>query len=97
MAQQVTSNGTNLAAMQAEIARLQTENAQLRQASTQTSRISFKVSEKGACSVYGLQRMPVTLYRTQWDRLIAAVPELQAFLATNKENLVSRKEQEASQ
>ncbi len=29
-----------------------------------------KVSEKGAVSVYGLQRMPVTLYMEQWDRLL---------------------------
>ena len=28
-----------------------------------------KVSEKGAVSVYGLQRMPVTLYVEQWERL----------------------------
>ena len=30
-----------------------------------------KVSEKGAISVYGLQRMPVTLYVEQWTRLLA--------------------------
>ena len=29
-----------------------------------------KVSEKGALSVYGLQRMPVTLYVEQWNRLL---------------------------
>lgn len=32
--------------------------------------ISAKVSEKGAISIYGLQRMPVTLYVEQWERLI---------------------------
>jgi hypothetical protein len=29
-----------------------------------------KVSQKGAISVYGLQRMPVTLYVEQWERLL---------------------------
>ncbi|RMF87619.1 MAG: hypothetical protein D6741_20330, partial [Planctomycetota bacterium] len=29
-----------------------------------------KVSQKGAVSVYGLQRMPVTLYADQWERLL---------------------------
>ena len=29
-----------------------------------------KVSEKGGISVYGLQRMPVTLYIEQWQRLL---------------------------
>ena len=31
--------------------------------------VYFKISEKGACSVYGLQRMPVTLYIDQWERV----------------------------
>ena len=31
-------------------------------------KVSFKVSVKGAVSVYGLQRMPVTLYAEQWER-----------------------------
>lgn len=30
------------------------------------SSLSFKVSEKGAVSVYGLGRFPVTLYLEQW-------------------------------
>jgi len=34
--------------------------------------LSCKVSEKGALSVYGLGRFPVTLYRGQWERLFAA-------------------------
>ena len=39
-----------------------------------------KVSEKGAVSIYGLQRMPVTLYVEQWDRLLAFADEIRAFL-----------------
>ena len=39
-----------------------------------------KVSEKGACSVYGLQRMPVTLYIEQWQRLLEFGDELRQFL-----------------
>lgn len=31
--------------------------------------ISYKVSPKGALSVYGLQRFPITLYAEQWARL----------------------------
>jgi hypothetical protein len=38
-----------------------------------------KVSQKGAISVYGLQRMPVTLYVEQWERLIAFGDEIRAF------------------
>jgi ribosome-interacting GTPase 1 len=46
--------------------------------------MEFKVSEKGGVSVYGLGRFPVTLYYEQWTRLLAAVPELKAFLEEQK-------------
>lgn len=38
-----------------------------------------KVSEKGALSVYGLQRMPVTLYVEQWERLLDFSDEIRRF------------------
>ena len=46
--------------------------------------LSFKVSEKGAVSVYGMGRFPVTLYYEQWIRLLGAAPELKKFLEENK-------------
>ena len=52
-----------------------------------------KVSEKGAVSVYGLQRMPVTLYVEQWDRLLAFGDDLRQFLKDNDSRL-KRKGQE---
>lgn len=39
-----------------------------------------KVSEKGAISVYGLQRMPVTLYVEQWERLLDFADEIRKFM-----------------
>jgi hypothetical protein len=50
-----------------------------------------KVSEKGAISVYGLQRMPVTLYVEQWDRLLNFSDELRQFMKDNDSRL-KRKE-----
>lgn len=50
-----------------------------------------KVSQKGAVSLYGLQRMPVTLYVEQWTRLLAFADELQAFLKEHDSEL-KRKE-----
>lgn len=50
-----------------------------------------KVSEKGGLSVYGLQRMPVTLYVEQWTRLLEFVPTLKQFMADNDDKL-KRKE-----
>jgi len=46
-----------------------------------------KVSQKGAVSVYGLQRMPVTLYLEQWERLLNFGDEIRKFLAEHDSEL----------
>lgn len=46
-------------------------------------RITMKVTEKGALSLYGLGRFPVTLYASQWRKLLAEVSAIQTFLTTN--------------
>lgn len=43
-----------------------------------------KVSEKGALSLYGLQRLPVTLYSSQWERLLSGVDNIRAALVKYK-------------
>jgi len=53
----------DLAAMQRQIEELQ---ALLK--AKDGKALAFKVTEKGAVSVYGLQRFPVTLYAGQWER-----------------------------
>ena len=50
-----------------------------------------KVSEKGAISVYGLQRMPVTLYVEQWQRLLDFADQIQQFMKEHDAEL-KRKE-----
>jgi hypothetical protein len=49
-----------------------------------------KVSPKGAISVYGLQRMPVTLYVEQWERLLDFSDTIRQFAKENDGKL-SRK------
>ena len=49
--------------------------------------LSLKVGDKGGVSVYGLGRFPVTLYYEQWKRLLAYVPQIDAFLEDNKAKL----------
>ena len=49
--------------------------------------ISFKVSEKGAVSVYGLGRFPVTLYLEQWTKLLSHADDLKAFIEANRSKL----------
>jgi hypothetical protein len=50
-----------------------------------------KVSPKGAMSLYGLQRMPVTLYIEQWARLLDFSDELRKFMQEHDSEL-KRKE-----
>lgn len=77
--------------VQQQIARLTAENAALKAKAAARSVISFKVSEKGGLSVYGLGRFPVTLYVGQWERLLGKVEDLKAFITENASTL-SRKE-----
>lgn len=55
------------------------------------TKLTMKVSEKGALSVYGMGRWPVTLYRSQWERLLQHKDELLAFIEANA-SLLSVKE-----
>ena len=50
-------------------------------------KVTCKVSEKGACSVYHGSRFPVTLYRQQWLTILAAASEIEAFLKANASKL----------
>jgi hypothetical protein len=45
--------------------------------------LTFKVSEKGALSIYGMGRYPVSLYREQWERLLAQKDVILAFIEAN--------------
>ena len=50
-------------------------------------KLTMKVSDKGALSVYGLGRFPVTLYRGQWERLAAEMDAIAAFISANADRL----------
>jgi hypothetical protein len=52
-----------------------------------SGRLEFRVSEKGAVSVYGLGRFPVTLYYEQWIKLLDVGDGLRTFLEENKTRL----------
>ena len=73
-----------------ELARLKAENEALRNERQAPRGLSFRVSEKGAVSVYGLGRFPVTLYQEQWDKLLAQTDDLKAFIEANRNRLKKR-------
>jgi hypothetical protein len=72
--------------LQAELERLKAENESLKQAHRGGSS-SLKVSEKGAVSLYGLGRFPVTLYKEQWEKLLSMGDQIKAFIEENKQRL----------
>ena len=71
--------------MKAEIERLRAENESLKRSSTKE--LFMKVSQKGALSVYGLGRFPVTLYKEQWLRLLEMTEDIQNFIKQNDSKL----------
>lgn len=71
--------------IQAELARLRAENAELKQ--RRSNAVSIKVSEKGAVSVYGLGRFPVTLYQEQWQKLLGLSDQIKEFIEENRSKL----------
>ena len=74
-----------------EIDRLRAENEVLKKSSSKA--LSLKVSEKGAVSVYGLGRFPVTLYKEQWLRLLDMTEDIQTFIKQNEAQLKTKTQQ----
>lgn len=71
--------------IKAELERLRAENEALKAKVTRAT--SIKVSEKGAVSVYGLGRFPVTLYKEQWLKLLSMADDIKKFIAENNSRL----------
>ena len=75
--------------LRSELEQLRAENEALKKAASRE--LSMKVSQKGALSVYGLGRFPVTLYKEQWLRLLALAEEIKTFISRNEGELKVKK------
>ena len=49
----------------------------------------MKVSEKGALSIYGMGRFPVTLYKEQWLKL-GMFDDIRAFMVAKEGQLTTK-------
>ena len=74
--------------IKAELERLRQENAALKKGVASGTRM--KVSEKGAVSIYGMGRFPVTLYKEQWLKLLDMSDDIRAFIAENEAQLKTK-------
>jgi hypothetical protein len=79
---------SNEADMKAELDRLRAENQALKK--TTSKGLSLKVSEKGALSVYGMGRFPVTLYKEQWLKLLDLSEDIRSFIQANDAQLKTK-------
>lgn len=74
---------------QNELLTLKTENSRLRK--EREAGLRLKVADRsGALSIYGLQKFPVTLFKSQWQRILDAAEEIRAFIAANDGKLRSK-------
>lgn len=67
--------------LRAELEKLRAENESLKKAGSRG--ISLKVSQKGAVSLYGMGRFPVTLYKEQWLKILEMSDVIKSFIADN--------------
>ena len=77
---------------QAELERLRAENEALKGRAAKG--MTLKVSEKGAVSVYGLGRFPVTLYQEQGEKVLTMAKDMRAFLAEHAPEFKTKEKEE---
>jgi|HubBroStandDraft_2_1064218.scaffolds.fasta_scaffold03417_8 hypothetical protein len=54
------------------------------------TKLTMKVSEKGAISIYGFGQWPITLYKSQMERLLEATDDIRAFIKANAHALTEK-------
>ncbi len=76
--------------LMAELEKLKAENEALKKSSARG--ISLKVSQKGALSLYGMGRFPITLYKEQWLKILDMAEVLRAFITDNNVQLKDKEQ-----
>ena len=78
--------------LKAQIEKLKAENEALKRTKPERGTLSMKVSEKGALSIYGMGRFPVTLYKEQWLKLLGIADEIKQFIEANDGRLKTKEQ-----
>lgn len=89
------SNDKMMAEMMAEIEKLKAQNAALQAKVQSPPKLTLKISEKGAISLYGMGRFPVSLYAEQWTTVLGMGDEIKAFIEANRAKLPSKEDSKA--
>ncbi len=54
------------------------------------SALRLQVSQKGAVSLYGIRRFPITFYKDEWETILGMDQEIRDFIAENADQLKGR-------
>jgi len=73
--------------MEAEIARLRAENENLKE---NKKSLRLQVSQKGAVSLYGIRRFPITFYKEEWKTVLGMADEIKTFMDEHDGELTSK-------
>ncbi len=71
--------------MQAELERLRTENKTLK--AKRSGEMRLQVSQKGAVSLYGIRRFPITFYADEWATVLGMADEIRTFISQHETEL----------
>ena len=74
--------------LETELARLQAENQTLKE--SKAADLRLQVSAKGAASLYGIRRFPVTFYKEEWSTILGIADGIKAFLAEHDAELTTK-------
>ena len=73
--------------MEAEMARLRAENQALKESKKS---LRLQVSQKGAVSLYGIRRFPITFYKEEWKTVLGMAEEIKTFMDEHDGELTSK-------
>lgn len=75
--------------LEAELARLRAENESLKE--NQSRSLRLQVSQKGAVSLYGIRRFPITFYKEEWNTILGMTNEIKQFMSEHDGELATKK------
>ena len=75
------------AKMEAEIAKLRAENQDLKE---NKKSLRLQVSQKGAVSLYGIRRFPITFYKEEWKTMLGMADDIKIFREEHDGELASK-------
>lgn len=73
-----------------ELAKLRAENEALKAQVMASAKTGLKITAKGGLSVYGFGRFPVTLYKSQWLKLLEKTELIRDFIKANEAKLAEK-------